>query len=206
MRFGLWMIVLLAASTAFAESPTDQELKIAVDLADGSHLIGTPSTRSLPMNTEFTKLEIPFDKVASLTMDAKTATAVLVLQNGDKFSGKVQLKTLDLETIIGKVSIPIEQVVRLTIPGAAAAPAQVDAAKVAATRNACLNNLRQIESAKDQWALDHNNAAPAALADLVGPNAYIRNMPVCGAGGKYILNGLGVNPTCTVHKQLLPDI
>jgi len=63
---------------------------------------------------------------------------------------------------------------------------------------ACINNLRMIEAAKDQYAMDHTNQPPSVLADLVGTNAYIKNMPICGAGGNYTVGTLGGNPTCSI--------
>ncbi|TAN38883.1 MAG: type II secretion system protein [Verrucomicrobia bacterium] len=65
-------------------------------------------------------------------------------------------------------------------------------------KNSCFNNLRLIDGAKDQYALDHSNAAPTQLSDLVGP--YIKETPVCKGGGSY--NGpwtLGEKPSCTTH-------
>ena len=71
-------------------------------------------------------------------------------------------------------------------------------ARTKAIASSCVNSLRHIESAKDLYALDHSNAAPAALTDLVGSNKYIKSMPICRSGGTYALNGLGVNPNCSV--------
>ena len=71
-------------------------------------------------------------------------------------------------------------------------------ARVKSIANACVNNLRQIDGAKDQYALDHSNAVPSALSDLVGTNAYIKATPVCRGGGTYTLGALGVSPTCSI--------
>ncbi len=68
-------------------------------------------------------------------------------------------------------------------------------------RASCINNLRLIDGAKDQYALDHNNTCPTALTDLV-PD-YIKTTPVCKANGNYTISGLGTNPTCSVSGHAL---
>lgn len=66
-------------------------------------------------------------------------------------------------------------------------------------QNACINNLRQIDSAKEQWAMANNIAGTAAVvtADV---NAYIKGgaTPVCPAAGTYTYNIMGTDPACTV--------
>jgi len=73
--------------------------------------------------------------------------------------------------------------------------------------NACLNNLRQIDAAKQQWALEHGKSAyivPTAqdLIPYLGLRA--NALPACPAGGTYTLNSVGQLPTCTIPGHALP--
>jgi hypothetical protein len=71
-------------------------------------------------------------------------------------------------------------------------------------KNACINNLRQIDGAKEQWALEHKkqiNDVPTA-ADLYGPTKYIKVEPVCPDKGTYIIGPMGERPTCSVHGEI----
>ena len=54
---------------------------------------------------------------------------------------------------------------------------------------ACINNLRQIDDSKAQWALETHKTSTALPtdADLFGPGLYIKAKPVCPAGGVYDL-------------------
>jgi prepilin-type N-terminal cleavage/methylation domain-containing protein len=64
----------------------------------------------------------------------------------------------------------------------------------------CVANLKQIESAKEQWAMDTRaatNATPTA-ADLYGATAYIRNAPVCASGGTYTIDTMQNRPSCSI--------
>ena len=76
-------------------------------------------------------------------------------------------------------------------------------ARTTAQTNACINNLRQIDAAKMQWALENSktNGTIVTLDDL---KPYFKNgiPPACPAGGTYHLGAVGENPTCSIpaHK------
>jgi prepilin-type N-terminal cleavage/methylation domain-containing protein len=63
---------------------------------------------------------------------------------------------------------------------------------------ACQGNLKQMESAKEQWAMDTRAAAGAAVtqADIV-PN-YMKSMPTCPSSGAYTIGDLNTTPVCAV--------
>lgn len=66
----------------------------------------------------------------------------------------------------------------------------------------CIANLRQIEAAKEQWAMDNRQpgTAQAAWSDLVGTgaNGYMKSQPVCPSGGTYTIATVENNPTCSI--------
>jgi hypothetical protein len=75
-------------------------------------------------------------------------------------------------------------------------------------RNACINNLRQIDAAKNQFALENKktNGDTVTEADI---KPYIKldadgNLPKCPAGGKYTIGKVGENPTCSIDGHVLP--
>jgi hypothetical protein len=76
----------------------------------------------------------------------------------------------------------------------------------ATTRNySCINNLRMLDAAKEQWALATNKPEGA---DVVEKEAlqYIKGaaMPVCPQGGRYTLGTIGQLPTCSFPGHQLP--
>src|SRR5687767_653253 len=71
-------------------------------------------------------------------------------------------------------------------------------ARTTAQKNACIGNLRQIDGAKEQWALE-TKQADGAPADEAAINLYIKGgAPKCPAGGNaantYTYNPLGQAP------------
>ena len=73
-------------------------------------------------------------------------------------------------------------------------------------QNACINNLRQIDGAKQQWALEKNkngDAVPTAQ-DLL---PYLKDgvFPACPDGGTYSINSVDAVPTCSLPGHALPQ-
>jgi len=69
-----------------------------------------------------------------------------------------------------------------------------------ARQRTCALNRKNIDGAKWQWALEHQQPPTAAPTDgdLFGPMAYIEHKPDCAAGGAYTLNGVRERCTCSV--------
>lgn len=64
----------------------------------------------------------------------------------------------------------------------------------------CVANLREIEAAKEQWAMETGQGASATptQAQLTGANGYIKAWPNCPSGGTYTINDMSTNPACSV--------
>ena len=63
----------------------------------------------------------------------------------------------------------------------------------------CISNLKQIDAAKEQWAMDNKMTTgdtPTWPGDLVGLDSYIKKEPECPSGGVYSVNGVGTDPLC----------
>ena len=78
-------------------------------------------------------------------------------------------------------------------------------ARESSRKNTCIANLKQVDSAKEQWAMDQRqNAGDAcAMTDLVGTAAYLKATPVCPSGGTYTVAAVGTNPTCSISGHAL---
>jgi competence protein ComGC len=78
-------------------------------------------------------------------------------------------------------------------------------ARNTAQMNACINNLRIIEGAKEQWKLEYKKETTdiPTQADL---SVYLRNgqFPTCPAGGVYKINSAGEPAACSIPGHQLP--
>jgi hypothetical protein len=86
--------------------------------------------------------------------------------------------------------------------------------------NACINNMRRIDAAKIEWALEHNaktndivtvsDIKPYLEHDL-DPHGkpYLKldakgNLPKCPSGGTYTIGKVGEPPTCSFGTTITP--
>ena len=78
---------------------------------------------------------------------------------------------------------------------------------------ACEENLAKIDGAKEQYALEFKLAkdAPVTMENLTKPPGtsgegmgYLKKEPQCPSGGKYTLQPIGENPTCSIGTSNAP--
>jgi len=70
-------------------------------------------------------------------------------------------------------------------------------ARTTAQKNACINNLRQIDGAKEQWALENKKKTGDACASTdVQPYIKGQVFPTCPSTGDYVVNPIDTPPTC----------
>ena len=67
----------------------------------------------------------------------------------------------------------------------------------------CIDNLRLISGAKDQWAVENfaNNGDTVLISDV--EPFFKRGFPDCPGGGSYALEVVGTDPTCTISGHAL---
>ena len=79
-----------------------------------------------------------------------------------------------------------------------AAPSLITA-RNSSRAKACIANLKDIDSSKQQYIMDQKLASNftfgAAWSDLTP--TYIRKQPACPSGGTYTINNGTTNPTCS---------
>jgi len=87
-------------------------------------------------------------------------------------------------------------------------------ARTTSQMNACINNLRQVDGAIQQWALEQKQAANAAVNEA-NVTPFLKNSVVCPSGGSTFANSYTVTtvserPTCittgggTANGHVLP--
>ena len=84
-------------------------------------------------------------------------------------------------------------------------------ARTQAQQNACINNLRQIDGAKQQWALENKkNSTDTPLTNNIQPymgRGAAGQLPSCPAdatstfGASYNIGIVATNPTCLINTN-----
>jgi hypothetical protein len=76
------------------------------------------------------------------------------------------------------------------------------------SQNACINNLRQLDGAKQEWALENGGTnGVVCTADDIKP--YVKldakgNLPKCPLGGIYTIGKVGGPVTCSLGTTVTP--
>ena len=101
----------------------------------------------------------------------------------------------------------VEIMIVVAIIGLLAAIAIPNLIKARSTsqKNACINNLRQIDGAKHTWSIElkkDGSASPSAT-DLYGTTLYIKDAPSCPAAGTYTINTVDTKPSCSIAGHTL---
>src|SRR5437763_13846609 len=78
-------------------------------------------------------------------------------------------------------------------------------ARTTSQTNACINNLRQIDGAIQQWALENNKSGTdgvgsASVTPFLGRGS-AGQFPTCPSGGTYALTTVAAKPTCSKTAQ-----
>ena len=71
-------------------------------------------------------------------------------------------------------------------------------ARDTAQKHTCISNLRQIDGAKQRWALE-NKKADTATPTSDDVLLYLKNekFPTCPGGGSYTVNAVNTDPACS---------
>jgi len=74
-------------------------------------------------------------------------------------------------------------------------------ARQTSRRNSCIANLKQVDSAKEQYAMEAqlDTGATVAWSNLV--STYIKSQPTCPGGGSYTVAVVGTNPSCSLSAS-----
>jgi hypothetical protein len=163
-------------------------LRLELDLADGSYIIGIPKIESAPVQTAYAKMEIPLRQILSVKMGDDHETATLELRNGDRIKGFLTLGPLKLMTLFGAVSVGIEHVRSLRVYAGDGLPPRL--------RDALTLHYSFDEDERGVVKDDSGNVAPARVTgakwttdgkrggafDFNGRDAYITTPAVDTAG------------------------
>ena len=74
-------------------------------------------------------------------------------------------------------------------------------ARARSQTSSCIASLKQIEGAKEQWAMVNKKGATDSpvSSDLVGgaTDGYLKSYPTCPTSGTYTIGNMSTRPTCS---------
>ncbi len=78
-------------------------------------------------------------------------------------------------------------------------------------KNTCILNLKEMDGAKEQCAMERRSAPGEDISGYIIGNPsptkplqfYLKSMPICPSGGTYSFDVVGVNPSCSISGHVL---
>jgi|GEM_PF-3002840 len=192
------------ASCEPAGSVTSAVQRFTVALNDGSRLVGELQMSKLAVSTSFAVVEIPLEQLAQVTRSNADQAMNVRCRNGDQFKGTLPMRTISISTVFGKYAIPVELITGISAAGSEQEGSSRVISDSPSRRAQCINNLRMIDAAKEQWALAERKGE-GDQPDPAGVAQYLKGgrIPECPAGGVYKLNPIGKEPECSVPGHAL---
>lgn len=130
--------------------------------------------------------------------DALMAKVNALQKNLERVQAESQQNAQHLSTARNAIELQQEHLQQLQ--------AEQQQAAMAANASLCIDNLRQINAFKLQWALDkEKNATDVPTAQDLAPYFKDGVFPTCPDGGTYTIGAVGELPTCTISGHVLPQ-
>jgi hypothetical protein len=104
----LWLAGLAEALAAPAE--TNRPLSLNLELVDGSRLVGTPAATSVVIQTTYATMEVAWQRLQAIKVEAGAKSATFTFANGDTLNGTPKFGAIELQTAFGKVRVAPEQI------------------------------------------------------------------------------------------------
>ena len=145
-------IILPCVADCLAAPGTN--LRVSVELTDGSVIGGSPVTNQLKLSMVTGDVDVKLELVAAIQMESNRNARVL-FRNDDKLSGRLSQDPIEIDALLGRLKIPPDVIAVIKVnSGPVKKSGIVNAQTEARTRNRCVSNLRQIELAKDSLATE----------------------------------------------------
>ena len=76
-------------------------------------------------------------------------------------------------------------------------------ARMTSQKTRCMDNMRQIAGAKEQWAVENyaNNGDAIPSPESTMAPFFKRGFPSCPGGGSYTVAAIGSDPTCNMSAS-----
>ena len=68
-------------------------------------------------------------------------------------------------------------------------------------KSTCIANLKEIESAKEEWAMETGQSASATPQSTDLSPAYLKSYPSCPIAGTYTIGDMSTRPACSQSAQ-----
>lgn len=86
----------------------------AIDLRDGSRIIGTPLLTGLTLGSSYGPIPFKLEQVTSIVFSDSAREVTIEFRNGDLLRGSLQLDSLPVQCVAGRLNLPVSAILRIS--------------------------------------------------------------------------------------------
>lgn len=102
---------ILASSVLAATGP----LAVAVEVKDGSRVVGTINLESVKFVATYGCIQIVTREIKTIEVNAQLESAKIVMVNGDTLQGVLDLDKLTIHSLLGDIELRLVDVTKITV-------------------------------------------------------------------------------------------
>ncbi|HEX7574261.1 MAG TPA: LamG domain-containing protein [Bacteroidota bacterium] len=87
---------------------------VAIDLRDGSRIIGTPLLIGLTLGSSYGSIPFKLEQVTSIVFSDSAREVTIEFRNGDLLRGSLQLDSLPVQCVAGRLNLPVSAILRIS--------------------------------------------------------------------------------------------
>jgi hypothetical protein len=107
---------LMASASDQAEGDTPHvTARMAIQLSDGSYIMGMPNLASVELRTKLARMNIPYTSISNIEMLGDLESARVRLCNGDVITGILDVGELELQSLLGPLAVNLTQLKKMFI-------------------------------------------------------------------------------------------
>lgn len=109
------MLLVFCFSGPALASSEQGTVELTLDLVDGSRIVGTPQTDTLPLSTSYATVEIPFPEIKSMKIKKDHERVRVELRGGDRLTGALGMKQFTMSTILGTLKVRTIHIKKISV-------------------------------------------------------------------------------------------
>jgi hypothetical protein len=106
VRLGVLAVLGMCLTALSEPAATNQSLRLVLTLVDGSRVVGVPQIQSVPLQTEYARMDIPLLKVRKIAHEGTNEAVSIALANGDRVQGGCPIPSVEVGASFGRAVIP----------------------------------------------------------------------------------------------------
>lgn len=116
-KMGFSIVASVLLTSAWCAGAEESTHRLAMDLADGSRIIGTPHATTLGFTGPFFRARLSLGQIAGITVANDRETVKIQFTNGDRLTGFIDVSGFEVTTLAGNLKVPVTQIRTVRVLG-----------------------------------------------------------------------------------------